>query len=474
MKNNLFKKFLEFGIGSIITLLLGFITSPIITRIISPEQNGKFSIFNTVINLLMVVVTLGLDQSFVRYYYEEECEDRSQLLKYCTKIPLIVGGVLGIILIIFYKEASMYIVEEISLSVTVLLILNLFVSIISRFAMLQIRMQQKGKVYSLLNIIMKISNLLFVILIFVFYKDNYMTLILANVFTNIIITILAVISEKNEWIKKNTGKLKTNKREILKFGLPLIFSMAITWIFQSIDRVTIKHFSGYVELGLYSGAMSIISLLNAVQNTFTTFWVPVAFERYSINPDDKEFFARINKIVTIVMLSIAIGLITCKDVIVLLLGPKYREAVFIFPFLVFMPIMYTISETTVLGINFKNKSKYHINVAIIAAIFNFIGNLILVPTYGAKGAAISTGLAYIVFFCARTYYSIKLYKVNYNLSKFAIASTLVYVLAIYSSFNNFNIVIVILTIVNIIILTILYKDVLIEIIYILKKYKSKN
>lgn len=474
MNNNLFKKFMEFGIGSIITLILGFITSPIITRIISPEQNGKFSMFNTIINLLMVIIILGLDQAYVRYYYEEDEESRNQLLKYCIKIPLMINTILGVIAIIFYKYISIYIVEEVSLSVVVLLIVNLFITIISRFALLQIRMKQKGKIYSLLNIIMKIVNLLFVILIFFVYKDNYMTLILASIYTNFIVTGLAIFFERHEFTKNKKTTLKTSKREILKFGIPLVFSMAITWIFQSIDRVTIKQFSGYEELGLYSGAMSIISLLNAVQSTFTTFWVPVAFERYSVNPNDKEFFKKINKIITLVMLIISIGLISCKDIVVLLLGPKYRGAVFIFPFLVFMPIMYTISETTVLGINFKNKSKYHINVATISAIFNFIGNLILVPKYGAKGAAISTGLAYIVFFSLRTYYSVKLYKVDYELYKFAISTVLVYILAIYSSFNTFNIIIFMLSGINIIIICMLYKDILIEFINILKNYINKN
>ena len=86
MNKNLFKKFMEYGIGSIITLLLGFISSPIITRLISPEENGKFSMFNTVIDLLLVIIVLGLDQSYVRYYYEEDENNRGKLLRQCIKL----------------------------------------------------------------------------------------------------------------------------------------------------------------------------------------------------------------------------------------------------------------------------------------------------------------------------------------------------------------------------------------------------
>ena len=198
------------------------------------------------------------------------------------------------------------------------------------------------------------------------------------------------------------------------------------------DKFFIKAFNGYIELGLYSAAFTIIALLNAVQGTFTTFWVPVANEKYVENPEkSKKFFTKVNLIVSFGMLIIAIGIITFKDFLILLLGPKYRQASNIFPFLVFMPIMYTISETTVLGISFKKKNKNHIYIAIISALVNLVGNLILVPSFGAKGAAISTGVSYIVFFSARTLISKNLYHVDYNLKKFYTSTILVTVLKLY-------------------------------------------
>lgn len=462
MKNNLLKKFMEFGVGSFVTLLLGFITSPIITRIISPEQNGRFSMFNTVINLIMIITMLGLDQSYVRYYYDEEIENRPRLLKLCIREPIIIGIIVSIFVMIFYKKVSMYIVQEKSFMVVVLFSINLLLCIVSRFAMLEIRMKQKGKLYSLLNIITKITNLIFVIIFFLLYNDNYITLIWATTITNLFVTMIAIFSERDEWLKRSNSKTQLNvsKKEILTYGIPLIFSMSITWAFQSIDRISIKEFVGFYELGIYNGAMTIIALLNTVQSTFTTFWVPVAFERYSTDKNDKEFFENVNAVITVVMLLIAVLLIFSKEWIVLLLGQKYREAVFIFPYLVFMPIMYTISETTVLGINFLKKPKYHVYIAFISAISNMIGNLYLVPKYGATGAAISTGISYMIFFAMRTYFSVKLYKVNYNIGKFIISTLLLFIFATYSSFNRLDIYIVILALINIVSILFLYKDVL--------------
>ncbi|TKH00449.1 lipopolysaccharide biosynthesis protein, partial [Peribacillus simplex] len=100
-----------------------------------------------------------------------------------------------------------------------------------------------------------------------------------------------------------------------------------------------------------------------------------------------------------------------------LLGPEYQEASKILPFLVFMPLMYTISETTVLGINFYKKPKWHIVIAGVSCICNIIGNWVLVPQFGGLGAALSTAFSFIVFFMLRTHISLKYYKVNYGLGK---------------------------------------------------------
>lgn len=461
--NSLVRKFIEFALGSGITLILGFISSPIITRLIMPDNYGKFSMFNTVTNLILVIVMVGLDQAYVRFFFEEEEECRKKLLKETIRIPMIVNLVFSLILILFYKPFSSFIVGQYSFSIIIMLIIQNTLGIIGRFALLVVRMQQKGKTYSLLQVVAKITYICSALGLFLVLGNNYNTLILSLILSNLICCIWAIISERKEWLHSTKEiNLKTTKKELVVFGAPLVFSMAITWIFQSMDKFFIKIFNGYVELGLYSAAFTIIALLNAVQGTFTTFWVPVANEKYVDNPEgSKKFFTKVNLIVSFGMLIIAIGIITFKDLLILLLGPKYRQASTIFPFLVFMPIMYTISETTVLGISFKKQTKNHIYIAVISALVNLIGNIILVPNLGSKGAAISTGLSYIVFFTARTLISKKLYDVNYNLKKFYISTLLVTILAIYASFNSSMLILIILGCMVLLCVCIIYREVII-------------
>ncbi|MCD2502378.1 oligosaccharide flippase family protein [Clostridium sp. NSJ-145] len=473
--NGLLKKFIDFAMGNVLVLILGLLSSSIITRIITPDQNGIFSMFTTITSLIILVIMIGMDQSYVRYYHEESEENRGKLLRRCIKLPLTLNIILGLCMLIFYKPISNWLVNESSFFVTLLILIHSTFNIISNFVLINIRMKQRGKLYSFVTVTNKIFYLLFVWIFYGIFKNNYMTLILSFVLANICMAIVGMVMEKEDWFNFNSsGELNTDTKSLIKYGSPFIFSMAIVWVFQSIDKVSLKIFSDNYQIGLYAGAMTIIGLMNTLQGAFTTFWTPVAYEKYSKHPEDTNFFSEINQIVSLVMILLSIGLIACKEIIVLLLGPAYRETIFIFPFLVFMPIMYTISETTVLGINFKKKTKYHIYIAVFAAISNIIGNIILVPRMGATGAAISTGLSYIVFFLARTYFAGKLYKINLKMGRFWISIASVYVLAIAASLYTFNLTILILTIISIVIVLFMYRDILIKGYDMLKKVINKK
>ena len=127
--------------------------------------------------------------------------------------------------------------------------------------------------------------------------------------------------------------------------------------------------------------------------------------------------------------------------------------------------MYTISETTVNGLVFMKKSKMQVVVSIGACMTNVIGNIILVPKFGCQGAAISTGLSYIVFFTLRTVLSNKYYYVDFKLKRFYLLTIVAVLYAFYNTFVKFNTRSIVGYFVCVTVLILLYKD---TILFILK------
>ncbi len=460
LKNNLIKKFLSFSIGGYVNALIGLLTVPIVTRMLSPEQYGIASLISIIVEMLVVFCSLALDQSFVRFFYEVEEEERGKLLQDCLYYPVFITIFSSLIIFIFRNQISIFILGKKEKAIWLIVVFSIISLIIKSFAFLVVRMQQKGGLYSFFYILIKVVEFSFIVLFFKIYGNDYKVIVLATLFSTLITSFFMIILEKKIW--KLSGKRKIEKKELLNFSAPLVLTLALTWVFASSDKITIKIFSNLKELGLYSGAFRIVSVISVIQTGFTSFWTPFIYERYSKNPDDLVFYKKANDYLSLIFFLIGITILATRNIIIILLGEKYYDSLFIVPMLIFVPIMYLISETTMMGIGFKKKSKYFLYISIIVAIFNIAGNILLVPKYGAKGAAISTGISYIIFFSFRTYFSIKLINFGFNLKRIYTVIALLLCYALYLSFYNNLKYTILLGVLLIILVLLIYKSVLLE------------
>lgn len=460
-KRNFFSDFLIIGTGTIINIVLGIFTTPIITHIVDPDEYGKLSIFQMYTSIALMILCLGLDQSLVRFFYmRDELKYKKALLHNCIKMPIIVAFcVFILILISLIFDLFKY---EFPSIIMVLLCINVFISIINRIAILLLRLTYQSKKFSICNILTKTTYVISaLILIFSFNSDYFLLLALATIISNLIPTLFAILSTKEYWGINRDYKLD-NKKEVLKYGMPLIISMGITTVFQAIDKISLNHFCSYTEVGVYASAMSLVNIFAIVQSTFNSLWGPMQVEHYTKHPEDNGYIQKANQMITVVMFGLGITLILVKDVFALLLGEKFREAAYIMPFLIFNPIMLTVSETTSAGIGYSKKSYLNIWVAVGACVTNIIGNTILVPIYECKGAAISTGISYFVFWLLRMFFSNKYYYIDYKLPKFFLMTLLTTIYAFYNTFFAFSWLSIVCWLLLVVAFTLLYRTTIAE------------
>jgi len=169
------RAFSKYAIGTGLVLVVGLLTTPILTRLISTEDMGKYSMFMTLGNLISTLLCLGLDQSYLRFYNDEKPESRNYLLRICLLLPVGVFLICGLFLLLFYKPFSMYITGEVSFSLVLLFNAYMLGLMVDRFWTLKIQMAQKEIAYSVLNFIRKIAYLLLALLFIKlsFYEESW-------------------------------------------------------------------------------------------------------------------------------------------------------------------------------------------------------------------------------------------------------------------------------------------------------------
>src|SRR5699024_2360614 len=254
VKEGLIKKFLKFSYGSWFGLILGLFTTMLTTRILKPDDFGKASLFELFLKLGLIFTILGTDQSFVRFFYEEKSEKRGALLLNSIKIPMFSTIILAIIVLIFYSPITYFIIDNESLLFAIVLVVEIFLQTTFRYGQLVIRMQQQGNLYSIIQILRRISKLLFIVILFLLLGSSFEVLVYSNVITLLVLSLIVIYFGKDFWSLKNIKikNVKHSQSEIIKYGAPFVLTIFITWLFESFDKIALRQWSDFEELGLYS------------------------------------------------------------------------------------------------------------------------------------------------------------------------------------------------------------------------------
>ena len=323
------------------------------------------------------------------------------------RIPLCMVLLIDIVLLCMPSRISVILFDTPDEHLAVyLLALMLPCMVFENFGLLKIRMEERGLQYSCFVILLKALTLVFTVLLFLSYEKSFRSAIYAIAAAEIVtgLALLLVTMRHVPLLTEPVDRALVGR--ILRFGLPLLPASMLGWALTSMDKVMLRAMCSYSELGLYSAAYKIVNVLGVVQSCFTLYWVPLAFRWYGEKKDNR-YFSAANEIVACIMCAMCFGVLLCKDLVALILGTNFARAVYIFPFIMLYPIMYTMSETTAVGISFARKTGYNILISSISAGTNIILNYLLIPDLGGVGAAIATGVSYIVFFWGRTLVSRK-------------------------------------------------------------------
>lgn len=440
------KNLIGFSFGPVISLLIGFLTVPIITRIVTPAEYGYGVLFLISTNLIFIISSLGMDQSFIRFYYEEK--NKLKLFLQCVTISL-VGGILVSIIMLVLKDyiISLFFndlkVKE-QLLIYLCLVFSIFINTFFRFFQLIIRMEQKGYLFSLTQIGLRSFEIVFFFIFLELFSNHIYALVLSQII-NIMMVLIALfpivfkILFKSTTTNQETFKTFIRKHEIkpmIKYGTPFIGTLILAWSFQFIDRTLLSLLTSSKQVGLYSSAFKISSLLVSIQVIFTTYWIPIVLKKVN-SLDFESFILKSLNTITPIVVFIGLLLTFLKDKIVNLFGGDFSEASLLIPFILAFPIMYTISEITSVGILIGKKTIYNLYINLTTLIIGTFLNFYLIKDYGAIGAAIGSSIIYLIFYILRTIYGLKSYRININKSHYVMISYF-YIVLFYDLYLRLN------------------------------------
>lgn len=392
------KQIAAFAIGPVGAAILGLITLPIITWFFSQEDVGRMAMLQVTVGFCILLFSLGLDQSYVREFHE--AENKPALLKLAILPGLVLLVFTLLVLVSLGGTMAEWLFGVSQWHLTLLVAFALLASYISRFLSLVLRMNERGLAFSMSKIMPKLL-LLAIIGMYVWLgaEKSLTNLVLANAVAIVFVCLIFGWNTRSEWLEGLGAKLDTSQlKSMLRFGMPLILGGLAFWGLTAVDKIFLRTLAGFEELGLYSVSVSFAAAAIILQGVFSTVWAPTVYKWASTGRGLENVQKANRYILSVVVFGFCLaGLLSWT--VTLILPPEYSGVQWILVSCLGYPLLYTLSETTVVGIGISRRSAFAMIAALAAFVANVVGNWILIPDFGAAGAAVSTCVSFWIFFC---------------------------------------------------------------------------
>jgi O-antigen/teichoic acid export membrane protein len=403
------KTIAAFAIGPIGAAALGLVSLPVITWYFTQEDVGRMSMLQVTIGFAILVYSLGLDQAYVREFHESE--DKPLLLKMAVLPGLVLLSITLLIILIDADMLSLWLFGIPDWCLSLIVAAAVLTSFISRFLSLVLRMNERGFSYSMSQLLPKLVLLTALGLYVLMDVHKGLTnLMLANLMAAVSVCLIYGWNTRAELVSAVHKQVDVTKlKDMLRFGMPLILGGVAFWGLTATDKIFLRSMSTFEELGLYAVAVSFAGAAIILQSVFSTIWAPTVY-KWASTDSGLENVHRVSRyILAIVVLGFALtGLFSW--VFTLILPVQYAGVQWIVLACMGYPLLYTLSETTVVGIGITRRSGFSMLAAVLAFIVNLIGNWLYIPKYGSAGAAVSTCFSFLVFFILRTEFAIYVWK----------------------------------------------------------------
>lgn len=392
-------------LGNFGSKILTFLLLPLYTSHLNVEEYGLINLITNIVPLIGPIFTLQITECIFRFLCNEQ--DVMKQKKSITNS-----------FIIFLLGISSFIIIYIPFCIitkfqySILFIVYFIFNYLALYVQQILRGLNKNTDYAITGVLSTLINLLINILLIVQLKER--SLLLATFFASFIVTIYGMI--KCKFIKLVDFKLFSVKeiKEQISYSIPLIPNQ-ICWWFNGISGLyLVKYFLGDNATGLISFANKFPSLIATINNIYFLAWTESAIYEFNSKDRDQYFSNNFKMFAILQLILFSVLIIVVKIYSLLTISPEYLSALKLIPLMFVSMIFNALASFLGTAYTASMKTKEAFKTTIVAAIFNLLFSIILIPIVGISGFAVSNIISYLIFFIIRIKSVNKIIKLTIN------------------------------------------------------------
>lgn len=380
-------------ISSFITSAIGFITTPIFARILSLEEYGLVTQFNSVLEVITVIATLSLSAGVYQVAMNEFPEDRNSFT--FSAMLLSNAATIVVFFVVFIFRDQFLKVLHLSDDLLLCMFFFLLLSPATNMWMAKQRYEFQYKKVALVSIITVAFNLsagIIAILVIKGYNLGNVKIWGTSITQMITGAIIYLSIAKNAEWKPHWKYIKY----AFVFNAPLLIHYLAQYVLRSSDKIMITSICGERETALYGLGTTVASLAVMAWSAMAASLTPYMYEHINKKEYQKVSNASAG-VVAIFGVCCFVVSIVGPEIVYILGSNKYMENIQLIP-----PIAASSLLTAIYGIYstiafYHHKRRSTAMMTVIAALINIGLNYMLIPKYGYIAAAYTTEAAYLIY-----------------------------------------------------------------------------
>jgi len=398
-------------LGQFLSKGVNFVIQVMIVRYLAKSDFGAFAYALSIVAVGETIATFGLDRAITRFvpiYHEQRDYNKmfgtifmvlGTMFSLGAAMVLLFYGLQGFLLNTFIKDQQ----------AVALLLIMIFLSPVQAF---------DGVLEGMFAVFSKPSAIFFrkyvlgpglklLVVIFLIYGHSGVKFLAGGYVTAAVLAVVIfsvvlvkVLRDLNLFQHLNWRSIQIPVRDILAFTVPLLASDLVYVVMNSVDAVLLEHFHGFVDVAALRAVQPTAKLNQLVLSSFGLLFTPAAARMFARNDREAVNDLYWQNAIWIAVASFPIFALTfslAKPITVLLFSERYEQSALILALLSFGYYFNAALGQNGLTLKVFGMVKYIVVIDVFVAILNLGVNLILIPIYGAMGAAIGTFSVLVIF-----------------------------------------------------------------------------
>ncbi len=378
--------------GRFIASAVGFLIGMLVARALKPADFGIFSVAMAVFEVAVVFTEIGIGISLVRFVPMFSIKDKSRA-DYYLKVGfwLLVGSAvivtsIGLFLSPVIAE-RLYQKPQLSYPVA-LGFLAVFGGILWSYFLYSLHARERFKPYAVFRVIIGLVKLALIGLLIYFAALTINNVLMLYILLPVVGFVVGIIYIRTPLIKAR-GDFKDTFSSLINFSKWMFLIDFFLMLSNRIDLLILGRYVKDEVLGHYSMAYYMISMFTILTSSLVNVLLPHV-SKFNSMAQIKAYVRKIPKITFLCAVALLPIIFIMGPIINLLVGPEYNPSIVFFQIMFFGFLVTFIIDPIYLVAYSVNKPRVLSFLCIVRLILSAGINIVLIPRYGAMGAAIAS------------------------------------------------------------------------------------